>query len=162
MSEELVNKFLAKKFPDKNIPNIDDIKKHVIGHTYNELGDITEKFAKELGYEPDIAFNIATKDKSQITNLVYEITKNLHYDNGQPLTNEYWNYFDHYDRDQDLYEYGLNIPIIDIVMIGLDPYYIINVTDQDIKNSVKADLDNSSWEHDFGKVTPDEVIAKQI
>lgn len=151
---------LAKSPLNESVnPLIATLKNYVIGHTYWELDEVAEKIAEDTDDDIQLDYNVVTKDGSEITGLVIDTTTTLHYDNGQPLTNEYWNYFEHYDRDQDLYDWGADDTIVDVIEQDGEPKYVIDYTDQEIKDNVAAAYDGADWKHDFGSKTPEEVIA---
>ena len=82
---------------------------------------------------------------------INDIMETLHYDNGEPLTCDDYNYFDHYDRDQDLWGFYED-ELIDHFELDKDGNIIqIMVMTKDELTDILTDMyDGSSWDHDFG------------
>ena len=82
---------------------------------------------------------------------INDIMETLHYDNGEPLTCDDYNYFDHYDRDQDFWGFYED-ELIDHFELDKDGNIIqIMVMNKDELTDILTDMyDGSSWNHDFG------------
>lgn len=82
---------------------------------------------------------------------INDIMETLHYDNGEPLTCDDYNYFDHYDRDQDFWGFYED-ELIDHFELDKNGNLIqIMVMNKDELTDILTDMyDGSSWEHDFG------------
>ena len=90
------------------------------------------------------------KDKNGYA-VINDIMETLHYDNGEPLTCDDYNYFDHYDRDQDFWGFYED-ELIDHFELDKDGNIIqILVMNKDELTGILTDMyDGSSWDHDFG------------
>ena len=93
-------------------------------------------------------YDVRDKDGYRSIN---DIMETLHYDNGEPLTCDDYNYFDHYDRDQDFWGFYED-ELIDHFELDKDGNLIqIMVMNKDELTDVLTDMyDGSSWDHDFG------------
>ena len=89
-----------------------------------------------------------------------DIMETLHYDNGLPLSGynypaenptEWNDYFEHYDRDQDFWEFYLDEDIYGFVTDGKDIYIKVDVSWVDLRNCLANSYDGASWEHDFDR-----------
>ena len=80
-----------------------------------------------------------------------EIMRTLHYDNGKPLTTDEYNYFEHYDRDQDYWSFFCDVEIdhIELTSDG-DLLLVVKMTYKQLRSILKRWYDGSEWEHDFG------------
>jgi hypothetical protein len=88
------------------------------------------------------------------------IMETLHYDNGLPLTGynypaenptEWNDYFEHYDRDQDFWEFWWDEEIYNFATDGKDIYMRVNFSLADLRASLVAAYDGASWDHDFNR-----------
>jgi len=81
---------------------------------------------------------------------IENIMRTLHYDNGKPLTTDDYNYFEHYDRDQDFWGF-FNDEYIDHFELDENGNLlnILEMTKRKLKRYLKNMYDGSSWEHDF-------------
>ena len=93
-------------------------------------------------------YDVKDKDGYMVIN---DIMKTLHYDNGKPLSGDDYDYFDHYDRDQDFWGFYED-ELIDHFELDKDGNLIIvMVMNKDELTDKLTDMyDGSSWEHDFG------------
>lgn len=80
---------------------------------------------------------------------IQDIMSALHYDNGQPLINEEYNYFDFYDRQQDFAGFFLDTLIYDFVVIEDELYIRMNMDLEELKETLTNMYDGSSYDHDF-------------
>ena len=82
---------------------------------------------------------------------INDIMETLHYDNGEPLTCDAYDYFDHYDRDQDFWGFYED-ELIDHFELDKDGnlMQILVMTKEDLTDSLTDAYDGASWEHDFG------------
>ena len=78
------------------------------------------------------------------------IMRTLHYDNGKPLTTDDYNYFEHYDRDQDFWGF-YNDELVDHFELDKDGNLIcvMIMSEEDLRDYLTEMYDGSSWEHDF-------------
>ena len=83
--------------------------------------------------------------------VIDDIMETLHYDNGKPLSCDEYNYFEHYDRDQDFWGFYEDI-LIDHFELDKDGNLIIVMvmTEEELTETLTDWYDGSSWEHDFG------------
>ena len=93
-------------------------------------------------------YDVRDKDGYRSIN---DIMETLHYDNGKPLTCDDYNYFDHYDRDQDFWGFYED-ELIDHFELDKDGNLIqVMVMNKEELTDILTDMyDGSSWEHDFG------------
>lgn len=91
---------------------------------------------------------------------ICDIMETLHYDNGLPLSGynypkdnptEWYDYFEHYDRDQDLWGFWWDEEIYNFVTDGKNIYMRVNWSLADLRASLIAAYDGASWEHDFDR-----------
>lgn len=75
----------------------------------------------------------------------------LHYDNGKPLSCDEYDYFEHYDRDQDFWGFYEDIIIYDFVTDGEKLYTRMDLSFEELRKLLTEYYDGASWEHDFGK-----------
>ena len=83
--------------------------------------------------------------------VINDIMKTLHYDNGEPLSGDDYNYFDHYDRDQDLWGFYEDT-LIDHFELDKNGnlIYVVVMTKEELTDTLTYWYDGSSWDHDFG------------
>ena len=79
-----------------------------------------------------------------------EIMRTLHYDNGKPLTTDEYNYFDHYDRSQEYWDFFGGEEIDHFELEGDELVEVVKLTYKQVRNILTNWYDGSSWEHDFG------------
>lgn len=91
------------------------------------------------------------RSDKDVYHYIDEIMRTLHYDNGEPLTTNDYNYFDHYDRDQDFYDIVLD-EIVHHVELDEDGNFkfILNIDYRELEEELTNNYDGSSYEHDFG------------
>lgn len=91
---------------------------------------------------------------------ICDIMETLHYDNGLPLSGynypkdnptEWHDYFEHYDRDQDLWGFWWDEEIYNFVTDGKSVYMRVDWSLADLRASLVAAYDGASWEHDFDR-----------
>ena len=111
-----------------------------------EFWDVVQESISDTGSL--FLFDIRDKDGYSSIN---DIMETLHYDNGEPLTCDDYNYFDHYDRDQDFWGFYED-ELIDHFELDKDGNLIqIMVMNKDELTDILTDMyDGSSWDHDFG------------
>lgn len=81
---------------------------------------------------------------------INSIMRTLHYDNGKPLSCDDYDYFEHYDRDQDFWGF-YDDQLVDHFELDKDGK-LINVmvmTKQELRDELVDRYEGSSWEHDF-------------
>ena len=104
--------------------------------------------------------NIFLKDRDDLdaNSCIDEIMETLHYDNGKPLTTDEYNYFDHYDRDQDRLGFITDEVKVDHFKLNSDSEFcvVLNMTYENLKDELTLEYDGSSWEHDFGNRNEEE------
>jgi hypothetical protein len=91
-------------------------------------------------------------DKNEEDGFTYiqEIMETLHYDNGQPLSCEDYNYFEHYDRDQDFWSFFNDVEIHHFELDSENNLVVVvNMTYDQLRKILTEMYDNSSYEHDF-------------
>ena len=83
--------------------------------------------------------------------VINDIMETLHYDNGKPLSCDDYNYFDHYDRDQDYWGFYED-ELIDHFELDKDGNIILVMVmnKEELTDKLTDMYDGSSWEHDFG------------
>lgn len=139
------------------------------GMTMYDVQDIVDEFT-EVGVNSTLLENCfqsvdcvllkgtkpGSKDAYQ---RIYAIMETLHYDNGLPLSGynypkdnpTKWNdYFEHYDRDQDFWEFYCDEPIYNFCTDGKDIYMRVDFSLSDLRDSLTYAYDGASWDHDFG------------
>ena len=108
------------------------------------------KTVQETTTDVDSIFLYDVKDENAFM-VISDIMTTLHYDNGKPLSCDEYDYFEHYDRDQDYWGYYED-EVID--HFELDKFgnlmQILVMTKEDLTDSLTMAYDGSSWEHDFG------------
>ena len=150
------------KFEKKDLDELNEIYKNEGPMTCGEFVEFVDEEAdqsKKPGFwdvvqesisdtESLFLFDIRDKDGYSSIN---DIMETLHYDNGEPLTCDDYNYFDHYDRDQDLWGFYED-ELIDHFELDKNGNLIqIMVMNKDELTDILTDMyDGSSWEHDFG------------
>ena len=91
---------------------------------------------------------------------IYEIMKTLHYDNGLPLSGynypednptEWNDYFAHYDRDQDFWDFYWDEEIYNFTTDGKDIYMRVNLSLADLRDYLMDAYSGASWNHDFNR-----------
>jgi hypothetical protein len=82
----------------------------------------------------------------QITNIM----ETLHYDNGKPLSCAEYDYFEHYDRDQDFWGFYDDMLVHDFITDGSQLYMRVDMSFDELKKHLTDAYDGASWEHDFG------------
>lgn len=100
--------------------------------------------------DPESLFLFDIRDKNGYRS-INDIMETLHYDNGEPLTCDDYDYFDHYDRDQDFWGFYED-ELIDHFELDKNGNLIqIMVMNKDELTDILTDMyDGSSWDHDFG------------
>lgn len=102
------------------------------------------------GIEVNNMWVINDAKHSDLLGTIDEIMRTLHYDNGKPLTTDEYSYFDHYDRDQDFWGFGVDCAIKEFIIMGNEIAVVVDLTKRKLRSILKNDYDGSSWEHDFG------------
>jgi hypothetical protein len=91
---------------------------------------------------------------------ISDIMETLHYDNGLPLTGynypkdnptEWHDFFEHYDRDQDLWGFYWDDEVYNFCTDGKGIYVRIDYSLSDLKSCLEVNYDGASWEHDFNR-----------
>ncbi len=91
---------------------------------------------------------------------IVNIMETLHYDNGLPLTGynypkdnptEWNDFFEHYDRDQDFWEFYGDETIYNFCTDGKDIFMRVDFSLSDLRDSLTYAYDGASWEHDFDR-----------
>jgi hypothetical protein len=82
---------------------------------------------------------------------ITKIMETLHYDNGKPLSCDEYNYFDHYDRDQDFFGFFEYEYIYDFITDGKDLYVRVDMSFDDLEDKLRYNYDGASWDHDFNE-----------
>ena len=84
--------------------------------------------------------------------VINDIMETLHYDNGKPLSCDEYNYFDHYDRDQDYWGFYED-ELIDHFELDKDGNLILVMVmnKEELTDKLTDMYDGSRWDHDFGK-----------
>lgn len=80
---------------------------------------------------------------------IYSIMETLSYDNGEPLVSGENDYFEHYDRGQDVCEYYNNIKIYDFITDGENLYIRVDMSLKELEEKLANEYDGASYEHDF-------------
>ena len=90
------------------------------------------------------------RDRNGYT-VINDIMETLHYDNGEPLSCDDYNYFDHYDREQDFWGFYED-ELIDHFELDKNGNLIIVMvmTEEELTETLTDWYDGSSWDHDFG------------
>ena len=105
---------------------------------------------RESLFDADSLFIYDVKDKNGFA-VINDIMETLHYDNGKPLSCNDYDYFDHYDRDQDLWGFYED-ELIDHFELDKDGNLIqvMVINKEELTDKLTDMYDGSSWEHDFG------------
>jgi hypothetical protein len=80
---------------------------------------------------------------------IKNIMETLHYDNGKPLSSKEYDYFDHYDRDQDFLGFYEDELIYDFITDGKNLYVRIDMSFDELEDQLIYTYDGASWDHDF-------------
>ena len=83
--------------------------------------------------------------------VIDDIMETLHYDNGEPLSCDEYNYFEHYDRDQDFWGFYEDT-LIDHFELDKNGnlIYVVVTTEEELTETLTDWYDGASWDHDFG------------
>ena len=105
---------------------------------------------RESLFDAGSLFLYDVKDKDGYS-VINDIMETLHYDNGKPLSCNDYDYFDHYDRDQDFWGFYED-ELIDHFELDKDGNLIIVMVmnKEELTDKLTDMYDSSSWEHDFG------------
>ena len=108
------------------------------------------KVVQETTTTADSIFLYDVKDEDAY-GVIIDIMATLHYDNGKPLVGDEYDYFDHYDRDQDFWEFYED-ELIDHFELdkGGNLIRVLVKTEEELKDLLTEMYDGASWEHDFG------------
>lgn len=150
------------KFEKKDLDELNEIYKNNGPMTCGEFVEFVDdevsqskntKFwevVQESISDTETLFLYDVRDKDGYSS-INEIMETLHYDNGEPLTCDDYNYFDHYDRDQDFWGFYED-ELIDHFELDKNGNLIqIMVMNKDELTDILTDMyDGSSWDHDFG------------
>ena len=91
---------------------------------------------------------------------IYDIMETLHYDNGLPLSGynypkdkptEWNDYFTHYDRDQDFWEFYESDTIYNFATDGKNLFIRVDLSLAELKDELAYMYDGASWDHDFNR-----------
>lgn len=159
------------KFEQKDLEELNRLYEEVLGPaTCSEFRDMVDELIEgNIGPSPEdraaVEFwNVVKESLSDIGSLVlYDVRdedgyaaikgvmETLHYDNGKPLSCDEYDYFDHYDRDQDFYSF-YDDELIDHFELNEEGNLIIVMVmnKKDLVDCLTDLYDGSSWEHDFG------------
>ena len=150
------------KFEKKDLDDLNEIYKNNGPMTCGEFVEFVDDEAsqskntkfwdvvQESISDTETLFLYDVRDKDGYSS-INDIMETLHYDNGEPLTCDDYNYFDHYDRDQDFWGFYED-ELIDHFELDKDGNIIqIMVMNKDELTDILTDMyDGSSWDHDFG------------
>ena len=150
------------KFEKKDLDDLNEIYKNNGPMTCGEFVEFVDDEAsqskntkfwdvvQESISDTETLFLYDVRDKDGYSS-INDIMETLHYDNGEPLTCDDYNYFDHYDRDQDFWGFYED-ELIDHFELDKDGNLIqILVMNKDELTDILTDMyDGSSWDHDFG------------
>ena len=150
------------KFEKKDLDDLNEIYKNNGPMTCGEFVEFVDDEAsqskntkfwdvvQESISDTETLFLYDVRDKDGYSS-INDIMETLHYDNGEPLTCDDYNYFDHYDRDQDFWGFYED-ELIDHFELDKDGNIIqIMVMNKDELTDILTDMyDGSSWNHDFG------------
>ena len=105
---------------------------------------------RESLFDADSLFIYDVKDKNGFA-VINDIMETLHYDNGKPLSCNDYDYFDHYDRDQDFWGFYED-ELIDHFELDKDGNLIqvMVMNKEELTDKLTDMYDGASWEHDFG------------
>ena len=109
------------------------------------------KVVQESTTDADSIFLYDVKDEDAFM-VITDIMETLHYDNGKPLSCNGYDYFDHYDRDQDYWGFYED-ELIDHFELDKDGNLILVMVmnKEELTDKLTDMYDGSSWDHDFGK-----------
>lgn len=91
---------------------------------------------------------------------ISNIMETLHYDNGLPLSGynypaenpTQWNdYFEHYDRDQDVWGFWWDEEIYNFTTDGESIFMRVNWSLAELRDYLIEAYDGASWDHDFNR-----------
>lgn len=158
------------KFEKKDLYEINEIYKDAGPMTCGDFKDYVDDFiegndgpsqeeqeavefwsiVRESLFDAGSLFIYDVKDKDGYM-IINDIMKTLHYDNGKPLSGDDYDYFDHYDRDQDFWGFYED-ELIDHFELDKDGNLIIVMVmnKEELTDKLTDMYDGSSWEHDFG------------
>ena len=158
------------KFEKKDLYELNEIYKDAGSMTCSEFKDYVDDFiegndgpsqeeqeavefwniVRESLFDADSLFIYDVKDKNGFA-VINDIMETLHYDNGKPLSCNEYDYFDHYDRDQDFWGFYED-ELIDHFELDKDGNLIqvMVMNKEELTDKLTDMYDGSSWEHDFG------------
>ena len=158
------------KFEKKDLYELNENYKDVGPMTYSDFKDYVDdliegndgpsqeeqeavefwNIVRESLFDADSLFIYDVKDKNGFA-VINDIMETLHYDNGKPLTCDEYDYFDHYDRDQDFWGFYED-ELIDHFELDKDGNLIqvMVINKEELTDKLTDMYDGSSWEHDFG------------
>ena len=158
------------KFEKKDLDDLNEIYKDQGPMTCSEFGEYVDELIEgnegpSQEEQDEVKFWSTVQESMSYTGSLFlydvrdkdgyssinDIMETLHYDNGEPLTCDDYNYFDHYDRDQDFWGFYED-ELIDHFELDKNGNIIqIMVMNKDELTDILTDMyDGSSWEHDFG------------
>ena len=158
------------KFEKKDLDDLNEIYKDQGPMTCSEFGEYVDELIEgnegpSQEEQDEVKFWSTVQESMSYTGSLFlydvrdkdgyssinDIMETLHYDNGEPLTCDDYNYFDHYDRDQDFWGFYED-ELIDHFELDKDGNIIqIMVMNKDELTDILTDMyDGSSWDHDFG------------
>jgi len=91
---------------------------------------------------------------------ISDCMETLHYDNGLPLSGynypkekptEWHDFFEHYDRDQDLWGFWWDEEIYNFSTDGKEIFMRVNWTLAELIDYLTDAYDGASWDHDFNR-----------
>ena len=108
------------------------------------------KVVQESTTDVDSIFLYDVKDRNAFA-VIYDIMETLHYDNGKPLICDEYDYFEQYDRDQDLWGF-YEKTLIDHFELDKNGNLIqvLVMNKEELTDILTKWYDGASWEHDFG------------
>ena len=150
------------KFEKKDLDDLNEIYKNNGPMTCGEFVEFVDEevdqskkpefweVIQESISDTETLFLYDVRDKDGYSS-INDIMETLHYDNGEPLTCDDYNYFDHYDRDQDFWGFYED-ELIDHFELDKNGNLIqIMVMNKDELTDILTDMyDGSSWDYDFG------------
>lgn len=158
------------KFEKKDLDSLNEFYKNNGAMTVEDFKDMVDELAewsegeseedkedvefwtavRESLFDAGSLFLYDVRDKNGYRS-INDIMETLHYDNGEPLTCDDYDYFDHYDRDQDFWGFYED-ELIDHFELDKDGnlMQILVMTKEDLTDSLTDAYDGASWEHDFG------------
>lgn len=80
---------------------------------------------------------------------ISNIMGTLHYDNGKPLSCDEYDYFEHYDRDQDFWGFYADEVIYDFITDGKELYVRVDMSFEELKDYLTDAYDGADYYHDF-------------